>query len=350
VRYDYYRDSNVIIEALKSGDLDFRAENSSKAWATAYDTPSIKKGTLIKKTFPHKRVVGMQGYVFNQRRNVFKDRAVRKAISYAFDFEWANKVLFYGQYSRSRSYFGNSAFEANTIPSGKTLTLLEPWRKSLPAEVFDSVYQPPNSQGTQAGFRQNLREASDILKEAGWVIKDGARVREEDGLPIVFEIMLFDPLQERIALPFVQNLKKLGITARIRTVDAAQYVQRLEKFDFDMVVTSWGQSDNPGNEQYDMWSSRSAQIPGSSNLSGIALPAIDSIIKEIVTAKNRQSLTHSVRALDTILQWHYLVVPHFQSSDDRVLFWNRFGMPKTIPASGVTFGTWWIDNSLTLNQ
>ena len=344
VRFDYYRDTTVAIEAFKSGAFDYRTENSSKDWATAYDVPAIRDGSMVKKTFDHNRTAGMQGFVMNQRRATFQDPKVRQALSYAFDFEWSNKALFYGQYVRTRSYFDNSELASTGVPDGAVLELLEPYRGQLPDEVFTTAYEPPKTDGS-GNIRQNLRTALTLLREAGWQVNPDTKklTNKETGAEFSFEILLVSPLFERIALPFTGNLKRLGIEASVRTVDSSQYKERLDNFDFDMVVGSWGQSASPGNEQRDFWGTESAGRNGSRNLSGISNPVVDALIDGVIAAPDRTSLVNSVRALDTVLLWQHLVIPHWHIPYDRYVYWDRFAQPAVIPDQGAQFFAWWID-------
>jgi microcin C transport system substrate-binding protein len=342
VRYDYYRDATVAIEAFKGGEFDFRVENNSKQWATAYEIPQITDGSIQKQLFPHQRPVGMQGFVFNLRREMFRDPRVRRALSYAFDFEWSNRALFYGQYTRSRSYFDNSELAATGLPSREELAILEPFRDRIPDEVFTQAYEPPRSDGS-GHIRGHLRRAVELLKEAGWVIRDGVMTNAETGEPLAFEILLRQPAFERISLPFAKNLKRIGIQARVRTIDTAQYRRRTETFDFDITVGSWGQSCSPGNEQRNYWSSAAADREGSSNWAGIRSPAVDEIVELLIAAPDREALVTRTRALDRVLQWGHYLIPHWHIASDRVVYWNKFGRPSSTPSQGVQFDTWWID-------
>ncbi|MDA0664042.1 MAG: extracellular solute-binding protein [Proteobacteria bacterium] len=344
VRFDYYRDSTVAIEALKSGAFDYRLENSAKDWATAYDVPAVRDGRLIKSTFEHNRPAGMQGFVMNQRRDMFKDPNVRQALSYAFDFEWSNKALFYGQYVRTRSYFDNSELSATGLPEGEVLKILEPYRGRIPEEVFTTVFNPPKTDGT-GNIRGNLRDALKLLEEAGWTVDPNTKklTNTATGRPMTFEILLVSPLFERIALPYTANLKRLGIEASVRTVDTSQYKERLDRFDFDMVVLSIGQSASPGNEQREFWGAAAADRDGSRNIAGIKNPVVDELIEKVISAGDRKELVNAVRALDYVLQWQHLVVPHWHIPYDRYVYWDRFGRPDTIPDSGVQIFSWWVD-------
>ncbi len=342
IEFEYYRDAQVSIEAFTGGRFDYRQENSSKAWATAYDVPAVKNGLIKLQKFDHNRPAGMQGFAFNLRRDMFKDPMVRQALGYAFDFEWSNKNLFYGQYTRTRSFFENSELAATGLPSKAELALLEPYRDKLPAEVFTKEYMPPSSDGS-GNIRGNLRIASKLLSDAGWVIKDGVRVNEKTGQKLEFEILLSSPLFERVVLPFAKNLEKLGVIVHARTVETAQYRRRTDTFDYDMIVSNWGQSMSPGNEQRDFWGSAAADQQGSRNSVGIKSPVIDALIEKLIAAPDRVALVTACHALDRVLQWQHFVIPHFFAGYDRIAYWDKFGQPKVTPAQGSQFLTWWVD-------
>ncbi len=342
IRYDYYRDSTIALQAFKKGEYDYRPENSSKAWATAYDFKDVKTGLVRKENIAHNRSSGMQAFVFNTRREIFKDHRVREALSFAFDFEWSNKNLFYGQYARTRSYFDNSELAATRVPEGDELKLLEPYRGRIPNELFTQEYNPPKSDGS-GNIRRNLRKASKILTDAGWVVKGRKRVNEKTGKPLTFEVLLVSPLFERIVLPFAKNLEKLGIKISVRTVDPSQYRRRLDTSDFDVIVSGWGQSLSPGNEQRSQWGSAAADIEGGRNFIGIKDPVIDELIEKVIAAANRKSLVTSVRALDRVLQWGHWVIPHWHAKYDRIAYWGKFGRPAVTPLQGNQFMAWWVD-------
>lgn len=342
LRYDYFRDANVIVEAFKGGALDLRSENVSKVWATAYEMDEVKNGQIIKEELPHQRTAPIQGYAYNLRRDLFKDVRVRQALAYAFDFNWSNRNLFYGQYSRSRSYFGNSELEARGLPEGDELEVLEKYRGRVPEQVFTEEYNPPDTQG-DGRIRDNLKVADDLLKDAGWEIKGKERVNSATGQKLTFEILLVSPAFERITLPFAKNLERLGVNANVRTVDSAQYLKRTETFDYDMVVLAAGQSLSPGNEQRDYWGSAAAAIEGSRNLIGIADPVVDELIESLIAAPDRAALVARVRALDRVLQWGHYLIPHWHAKEDKIIHWNKFSRPEVIPMQGVQLGTWWFD-------
>ncbi len=340
IRYDTYRDTTVALEAFKAGEYDWRLENEARKWATGYqDWQGLKTGKGRKEAIAHRRPAGMQGYVFNLRRDLFQDPRVRRALAYGFDFEWSNKTLFYGQYKRTTSYFANSELAAEGLPGALELAVLEPLRPQVPSEVFTQTYQPPRTEG-DGNIRPNLRQAMKLLEEAGWDVVDGKLVK--DGKPFTFEILLVQPVWERITLPFARNLARLGIEANVRTVDSAQYKNRLDHYDFDMIVHVWGQSQSPGNEQASFWGSDSADQPGGQNLAGIRSPAVDSLVDQVISAPDRETLVARTRALDRVLLWGHYVIPHWHLGTDRLVWWDKFGRPEIAPANGTQFLSWWI--------
>ncbi len=342
IRYDYYRDETVALEAFKSGEYDFRQENASKVWATGYDVPAVRHGLIKKQMVRHQSPTGMQALVFNSRRPQFSDRKVRQALAYAFDFAWTNKNLFYGQYTRTRSYFSNSELAATGLPSTAELNYLAPHRATLPSEVFTQEYQPPESDGS-GNIRKNLRIAKKLLAEAGWVVKGGKLVNTATGQAMTMEVLLVSPAFERIMLPMVKNLKRLGVETTVRTVDPAQYQNRLNEFDFDAIVSTFGQSLSPGNEQRDFWASYNANTKGSRNFIGVKDPAVDDLIEKIIAAPDRKELIAATRALDRVLLWGHYVIPQWHIQSFRIAYWDRFGRPLATPKYSLGFFTWWID-------
>jgi len=342
IRYDYYRDSTVALEAFKAGQYDFRQENSAKNWATAYAIPAFTQGLIKKEEIPNQVPTGMQAFVFNTRRPIFQDRRVRQALGYVFDFEWANKSLFYGAYTRTRSFFSNSELASSGLPGPEELKVLEPFRGRVTPEVFTKEYQPPVTDSS-GDIRANLREALGLLKEAGWVVQGQKLANTRTGEPMQFEILLDDPNFERITLPFVKNLERLGVTARVRTVDTAQYQKRVENFDFDVTVNGWGQSLSPGNEQTDFWTSERAGIAGSRNLAGVRDPVVDKLVELVISAPDRPSLVTRTRALDRVLLWGFYVIPHWHIQNFRVANWDKFDRPRVSPKYALGFETWWVD-------
>jgi len=341
IRYDYYRDVNVALEALKAGQYDLRLENVAKNWATAYTGPAVAQGFLKKEEIKNELPTGLQGFVFNTRRPLFQDVRVRRALGYAWDFEWTNKNLFFGSYARTKSYFSNSELASSGLPGPDELPLLEPLRGKVPEDVFTKEYKPPVTDGS-GNNRDGAREALRLLGEAGWTVKGGKLVNPR-GEPFAFEILIDEPTWERVTLPFVKNLERLGITARVRTVDAAQYQKRIDTYDFDMIVSVWPQSLSPGNEQRDFWGSAAATTPGTRNLAGIRDPAVDRLIELLIQAPDRKALVARTRALDRVLLWGFYVIPHFHLQAFRVAYWDRFGRPTVAPKYAFGFDTWWID-------
>jgi microcin C transport system substrate-binding protein len=346
IEYIYFRDANVALEAFKGDQYDWRTESSSKSWATGYDFPAVKAGRVVKEEIKLKQVEGMQSWALNIRRPKFQDARVRQALNFAFDFEWANTNLFYGQYVRSRSYFNNSEMEAKGLPSPAELAILAPLKDKLPPEVFTAEYTNPLN-ATPQDRRKNLRQAAKLLNEAGWnVTQQGGRslLRNAKGEQLTVEFLLDSPLFERIALPYQQQLELLGIGVAIKTVDSAQYERRTQTFDYDIVVGNWGQSLSPGNEQRDFWGSEAADRNGSRNLVGIKNPAIDSLVETLIFAPNRESLVTACKALDRALLWNHYVVPMWYIDYERTARWDRFGRPEKLPDLSPGFpSVWWWD-------
>ena len=346
IRIDYYRDPTVAMEAFKAHEYDFRAENASKVWATAYVGAAFDDGRIVKEQISHSIPPGMQGFVFNTRRAKFADPKLRRALGLAFDYEWTNKNLFNGAYTRTESYFSNSELASTDLPDDAELALLDPLAEQIPASVFTEIYQAPKTDGSGKA-RKNLRQALKLLGEAGWTITDGKLISPSDGQPLEIEFLIVSPLFERIIAPLVKNLEKLGIAAKIRLVDSAQYQKRLEEFDFDMIVASIGQSISPGNEQNNYWTSVAADTPGSRNYAGIKDPAVDSLVATLIAAADRDALITAARALDRVLLSGYYVIPHWHIRSFRVAYWNKFARPAIAPKYSLGFDGWWIDSALS---
>ena len=342
IRYDYYRDQTVALEAFKSNEFDFRQESRANVWATGYDVPAVRDGLIVKEEIPHSFPMPLQAFTFNLRRDQFQDRRVREALSYTFDFEWTNKNLFHGQYKRSKSFFPNTELASSGLPTEAELRYLEPLRGQIPDEVFTKPYDPPITDGT-GNVRANLRKAQRLLREAGWRARDGKLAHQDSGLAMSFEILLVSPAFERIVLPFKKNLEKLGIDVRVRLVDSAQYQNRINEFDFDVAVTNFVSTLSPGNEQRELWGTASADLPGSRNVIGIKSQVIDGLIEEIIAAPDRKSLVAATHALDRILLWNHYVIPNWYSGVFRIARWDRFSRPSVTPKYGLGFFTWWID-------
>ncbi|MCX4024803.1 ABC transporter substrate-binding protein [Endozoicomonas sp. SM1973] len=341
--FDYYREPSVAIEAIKAGKYDLRVENSAKSWATEYNIASVKKGHLIKASITDYTPAAMQSFIFNIRRDKFKDLKVREAIGYAYDFEWQNKTIFYNSYTRIDSYFAGSELAATGTPSKAELVLLDPFKKQLPSELFTKPFTLPKTDGS-GNIRNNLRQALRLLKQAGWQIKNKQLVNNK-GEPFNFEVLLTQANFERIVLPFQKNLKRMGIEMTIRKIDTQQYIERRNSFDFDMIVSGFPQSTSPGNEQRDYWHSSQANIKGSRNYIGIENPVVDQLISKIIQAPDRKTLIASTQALDRVLLWNHYVIPQYYLNQTRLVYWNKFGMPEQPPKYAVGLNTWWYDSA-----
>ena len=339
MQFDYYRDSTVALEAFKAQEYDFREENSSKNWATAYTGPAFDEGRIKKELIADANPAGMQAFIMNTRLEKFSDPRVRSAIAHGFDFEWTNANLFYSAYTRSHSFFSNSEMAATELPTDQELEILEPFRGQIPDKVFTEVYQAPTTKGDGRN-RTQLRTALKLLKEAGWTLKDGKLINAS-GETFNFEILLVQKDFERVVAPFIQNLEKLGMQVSIRIVDVSQYINRLRSTEFDMIVGSFGQSSSPGNEQREFWGSEAADQPGSRNLIGIKDPAIDQLVELLIQAPNREQLVLRARALDRVLQWNHFVVPQFHIDSHRVAYWDKFEFPAIRPTYTIGLDTWW---------
>ena len=344
LRYEYFRDATVAIEAFKGDLVDWRNENSAKNWATAYDFPAVTEKRVILEEFPINNVGVMQAFAFNLRRNKFKDPRVRLAFNYLFDFEEMNKKIFFGQYKRTSSYFEGTELAATGLPTGKELELLEAIRDKIPPEVFTKPYSNPVA-GDPTAVRNNLREALRLFKEAGYEVRNQQIVNAKTGEPLEVEFLTNAPLFERVFLFYKPSLERLGITVNVRTVDDAQYENRLRQWDFDVTTGSWGESLSPGNEQRGFWGSQAADQPGSRNLAGIKNPAVDALIDRVIYAKSREELVAATRALDRVLLANNYVVPQWTYGKVRTARWDRFGKPDKMPEYGLAaFPTiWWWD-------
>ncbi len=343
LRFEFFRDNQVALEAFKADQADWIAENSAKQWATAYDFPAVVDKRVVKEEFPVRDSGRMQAFAFNLRRDQFKDARLRRAFNYAFDFEEMNKQLFYGQYRRINSYFDGTELASSGVPEGQELQILEAVRDKVPVEVFTTPYSNPVG-GNPENVRANLREAMKLLKEANYVIKDGKLV-DPAGKPVTVEILVQDPSSERIALFYKPSLERIGVTASIRTVDDAQYQNRLRSFDFDVIIDTWGESLSPGNEQREFWGSQAADQPGSKNSIGIKNSAVDALIDRVIYAKDRADLVAATKALDRVLLWNFYVVPQFTYGFTRYARWDRFSHAEPLPKYGRSGlpSLWWFD-------
>ncbi|MBB4373181.1 microcin C transport system substrate-binding protein [Bradyrhizobium sp. cir1] len=345
LRYEYFRDATVAIEAFKADQVDWRTENSAKNWATAYDFPAVAEKRVILEEFANRSSGVMQAFVPNLRRAKFSDPRVRRALNYAFDFEEMNKQIFYGQYKRISSYFdGIDELMATGLPQGKELEILETVRAQVPPEVFTMAYTNPVG-GSPEAVRDNLREALRLFKEAGYEVRDRKLIDVKTGAQFSLELLNQDPSFERVTLFYKPSLERLGIAVSVRTVDPTQYENRTRDWDFDVVTNSWGESQSPGNEQREFWSSKSADIAGSRNITGIKNPAVDKLIERLIYARDRDDLVAATKALDRVLLWNHYVVPQWTYTKVRTARWDRFGRPSELPKygqSGFPF-IWWYD-------
>jgi microcin C transport system substrate-binding protein len=344
IRFDYYRDSNVALEAFKGDQFDWRTESVAKDWATAYDFPAVLEKKVLKEEFPIRSSGGMQAFAFNIRRDKFKDPRVRRAFNFALDFEEMNKQLFFGQYKRVDSYFFGTELASSGLPSGKELEILETVRDKVPNDMFTKVYSNPVG-GNQQANRNNLREALALLREAGYEIRDTKLINTKTNERMAVELLVNQPPFERVALFYKPALERLGILTSVRTVDSSQYENRLRQWDYDMIIASWGESLSPGNEQRSFWGSQAADQPGSRNLIGIKNPAVDTLIERVIFTKDRDDLVAATKALDRVLLWNYYVVPNWSYPFVRSARWDRFSHPETMPKyAEPAFPTiWWFD-------
>ena len=347
ITYKYYKDSTIALEGFKAGEFDFFFENYSKRWARSHNGPNYENGKIRKTELTHSNNAGMQGFAFNTRRDKFSDVRVRRALSLAYDFEWANSKLFYNQYVRAGSYFSNSELAAEGVPEGKELALLEPFRDQLPEALFTTPWKPATTLPPYS-LRGNLIQARDLLAEAGWTVQDGV-LKNDKGEVFMLDILLVQKGFDRIIAPFAHNLKKLGIETNYRTVDASLYKRRLDTFDFDMVVTSFSSSVSPGNEMMNMFHSSSAELKGSNNLPGINSPAVDALLQAVIQAKDREEVVVASRALDRVLLYGEYLVPNWYINVHRIAYWNKFGIPEKQPLYydpiSWLLKAWWIKDS-----
>jgi len=344
LHYEYFRDTTVALEAFKADSIDWRTENSAKNWATAYDFPAVSDKRVVLEEFPIRNTGVMQAFAFNIRREKFQDPRLRLAFNYAFDFEEMNKQIFYGQYKRIASYFEGTELASSGVPTGRELELLETVRDKVPADLFTKPYTNPVN-GSPDKVRNNLREAIRLLKEAGYEIRDQQLVNVKTGEQYAVELLAEDPSFERVYLFYKPSLERLGMNVTVRTVDEAQFENRVRSWDFDIITMMWQESLTPGNEQRGFWGSQAADQPGSENVVGIKNPAVDAMIEQVIFAKNRADLEAATHALDRVLLWNFYVVPQWTYGKVRTARWDRFGHPDPMPKYGrAAFPTfWWWD-------
>ena len=344
IRFEYFRDSTVALEAFKADQADWRVENSAKDWATAYDFPAVRDKRVVTEEFPIRNVGVMQAFTFNVRREKFKDPRVRRAFNFAFDFEEMNRQIFFGQYKRIGSYFEGTELASSGIPEGLELEILQPLKDKIPADLFIQPYTNPVG-GNPQNVRNNTREALTLLRSAGYEVLNTKLVSVNNGEPLQVELLVEQPSFERIMLFFKPSLERLGIAVSVRTIDTSQYENRLRQWDFDIIINSWAQSLSPGNEQRNFWGSQAADQPGSRNLVGIKNPAVDTLIDRVIFAKSRAELVAATKALDRVLLWNFYVVPQWTYGKQRTARWDRFGRPDILPkyAASAFPTVWWWD-------
>ncbi|RUW66772.1 extracellular solute-binding protein, partial [Mesorhizobium sp. M4B.F.Ca.ET.049.02.1.2] len=343
-RFTYILDDNSAWQAFTKGGLDdIKPENSSKRWKTFYNFPAIQAGDVIKQEFKTTSPEPMQAFMLNQRRPLFGDRLVREGLTYPFDFETMNRTLFYGFNTRTQSYFQGTELASSGLPQGKELEILEKYRDKLPPELFTQEFKLPVYDTPQAE-RKYLKQAVELFAKAGWVIKSGKMVNAKTGAPFKFEILGWNDTDQVIASPWIANLRKIGVDATLRIIDQTQYVNRVNNFDYDVIIGQLGQSESPGNEQRDFWSSKAADKPGSRNYAGIKDPVVDALVDRIIFATDRDDLVAATHALDRVLLWNFYVVPQYYRAVLWLAYWNKFGIPEKQPTySGADQSSWWID-------
>lgn len=341
--YEYYSDNTVSLEAFKAGEYDYRTETTARNWATQYEGKLFDSEELIKEEVEHERPAGMQAFVMNTRKPYLADSRVRAALSYAFDFEWTNQNLFNSQYKRTSSFFENSELASSGLPSGEELKILEKYKSQLPEEVFTQEFTVPSTE-KPSSLRSNLRTGMKLLKDAGFNVKDGVRI-DASGKPFELEFLMYQKDFERVVQPFIKNLERMGIKARIKVVDTTQYINRLRSYDFDVFVGGFGQSDSPGNEQREYWHSSKVDVTGARNYAGVNSPVVDELIEMVISAPNRESLIQRTRALDRVLLWGHYVVPNWYNPFDRIAYRNTLARPQVTPKSGVYIDAWWSKNT-----
>ena len=344
ISYDYYRDNNILLEAFKAGDFDFKQENISRNWATAYNIDKVKNGEIIKKETIHSLPTGMQAFVFNLRKEKFQNRKLREALNYAFDFEWVQKNIFYSSYKRTNSYFANTNFASSALPQGLELLILNKLKKDfpndIPDDVFNKIYQNPKSDAS--GYdRKNLLKAKKILESAGYFIKNNKLIDPKTNKQLEIEFLINSKAFAIVIAPMKKNLTKLGIKSKIRLVEGNQYMIRTNEFDYDIIVNVFSQGIIPGNEQYSYWHSSLKNVDGSNNSAGADNKAVDYLLEKILNSKDKKQLETYTKVLDRILLWNYFTIPQWYSNSYRILYKNKFAMPNKTPLYSIGVDSWW---------
>lgn len=345
ITYEYYRDRDIAWEAFKAGLTDFRIDARAATWAIGYDFPAYRQGQVKRITVPDVNPSMMQAFVFNLRREKFQDPRVREALSLTFDFPWLNTNIFYDTYYRTESFFQNSEMEAVGLPTEEELALLEPFRDELLASHrSERLFTDPLPIEQPVELRERLRRALTLLENAGYVVEDGVLVNEQTGRPLSLEVLMYDSGMERVVQPMLRNMARLGIQTSMRIVDINQYLNRVRSYDYDMVISHFPQSNNPGNEQRDYWTSAAAESPQSRNRMALAHPAVDSLVEQLIRAEDRETLDTITHALDRVLRWGFYVIPHYHSGETRIAVWDKFGYPDPAPAYAMDLDAWWVDS------
>lgn len=340
---DYYRDRDIAWEAFKAGLIDYRQDARAATWATGYDFPAYQEGKVERLTLPDVTPSPMQAFIYNLREETFADPRVREALALTFDFEWLNANIFYDAYRRTDSFFENSAMEASGLPSEQELELLAPHRDALVATLGDTrLFDQSLPMDYPQDLRARLRLALELLNQAGYEVVDGVLVDTDTKAPLELEVLLYDSGLERVVQPMLRNMARLGVQTSIRIVDISQYLNRVRDFDFDIVIGQFPQSNNPGNEQRNYWSSQAADQPGSRNLMGLANPGIDALVEALIRADSREALQTATKALDRVLRWGFFVIPHYHSGETRVAIWDKVEYPEPFPAYAIDLDAWWI--------
>ncbi|MBR9923713.1 MAG: ABC transporter substrate-binding protein [Gammaproteobacteria bacterium] len=345
VVYEYYRDRDIAWEAFKAGLTDFRTDARAATWAIGYDNfPAYQDGLIKRITVPDVNPSMMQAFVFNLRKEKFQDPQVREALSLTFDFPWLNTNIFYGTYRRTESFFQNSEMEATGTPSEEELALLEPFREALiDSHHSERLFTDPLPIEHPTELRERLRLALDLLRDAGYRVEDGVLINTETGRPLTLEVLLYDSGLERVVQPMLRNMARLGVQTSLRIVDINQYLNRVRSYDYDMVISHFPQSNNPGNEQRDFWTSAAAEAPQSRNRMALAHPAVDALVEQLIRADDRETLDTITQALDRVLRWGFYVIPHYHSGETRIAVWDKFGYPEPFPAYAMDLDAWWVN-------
>lgn len=343
VIYEYYRDRDIAWEAFKAGLTDFRIDARAATWAIGYDFPAYQEGLVERISVPDVNPSMMQAFVFNLRKAKFQDPRVREALSLTFDFPWLNTNIFYNTYRRTESFFQNSEMQAKGPPSEEELALLESFREELLASHHsERLFEAPLPVNHPTELRERLRLALDLLREAGYTVQDGVLINGDTGRPLTLEVLLYDSSLERVVQPMLRNMARLGVQTSMRIVDINQYLNRQRSYDYDMVISHFPQSNNPGNEQRDFWTSAAAEAPQSRNRMALAHPAVDALVERIISADNREELDTATQALDRVLRWGFYVIPHYHSGETRIAVWDKFGYPEPFPAYAMDLDAWWV--------